>query len=445
VSNVQPLRVSPGQIEGVGNAGIEATPRRSRALMVLVLGYGAMIIPSVGIAVLLEPIKHDFGLSDSAEGAIPGMSMVLAFILFGIPAGLLVDRVNRRNLLVGAMLIAGVASALGAFVTGFWGILASRFVAGVAQTPAQPAQMSMISDLYPPERRSTAFGILALGVPLGMILGYLPPSLLITHYGWRTALFAMGMPCILAGLLTLALVREPKRAAHDTLHTLGYAADQPVGLREALGVAWARPALACMIGGQAFAALAGGVYLAWLPALLQRNFHMAPAWIGVAMALGNGLFGGIGTFSGGMLADRMAVRDIRWKAHLPSGAMIGCLITSIAMISVSGTMIAVVILCTWAIFWNSQIGPSYDLLQSLSPVRARGKLMACVTLLQVIGSVALGPLITGIISQYLTRYSSQNSVRFALLGGALLNIPSIYFYLRAGRTLKADLAQAHDG
>jgi predicted MFS family arabinose efflux permease len=436
------LRVLLGQVEG---AGLEVKPRRWGALIVLVLGYGAMIIPSVGIAVLLEPIKHEFGLSDSAEGAIPGMSMVLAFILFGIPAGLLVDRINRRNLLGGAMVMAGVATALGAFVTGFWGILASRFAAGVAQTPAQPAQMSMIADLYPPERRSTAFGIFALGVPIGMILGYLPPSLLIVHYGWRTALFAMGMPSVFVGLLTLALIREPRRAAHDTPGTLPRAVDQAVGLRAALRGAWARPALACIIGGQVFAALAGGVYLAWLPALLQRNFHMAPAGIGVAMAFGSGIFGGIGTFGGGMLADRMATRDIRWKSRIPSGAMLGCLLASIAMISVSGTMFAVAMLCTWAILWNLQIGPSYDLLQSLSPVRARGKLMACVTLLQVLGSVALGPLITGIISQYLTRYSPQNSVRFALLGGALLNIPSMYFYLRAGRTLKADFVDANDG
>ena len=438
------MRVSPGQIEGVGGVDPEVTPRRWCALTVLVLGYGAMIIPSVGIAVLLEPIKHEFGLSDSAEGAIPGMSMVVAFILFGIPAGLLVDRINRRNLLVGAMLMAGVATALGALATGFWGILASRFAAGVAQTPAQPAQMSMIADLYPPERRSTAFGIFALGVPIGMILGFLPPSLLIAHYGWRTALFAMGMPSLFAGLLTLVMIREPRRAAHDTV-ALVRPADQLVGLRAALRGAWARPALACVIGGQVFAALAGGVYLAWLPALLQRNFHIAPAGIGVAMAFGSGIFGGIGTFSGGMLADKMAIRDIRWKSWIPSGAMLGCLLASLAMISVSATMLAVVMLCTWAIFWNLQIGPSYDLLQSLSPVRARGKLMACVTLLQVLGSVALGPLITGIISQYLMRYSPQNSIRFALLGGALLNIPSMYFYLRAGRTLKADFAHANDG
>ena len=115
--------VSPGQIEGVGGVEPEVTPRRWSALTVLVLGYGAMIIPSVGIAVLLEPIKHEFGLSDSAEGAIPGMSMVLAFILFGIPAGLLVDRINRRNLLVGAMLIGGRRDGARRHRHGFLGYL----------------------------------------------------------------------------------------------------------------------------------------------------------------------------------------------------------------------------------------------------------------------------------------------------------------------------------
>jgi len=438
------LRESPRQVDGISAIDLEEKSRSWRALTVLVLGYSAMIIPSMGIAVLLEPIKHEFALSDSAEGAIPGMSVVLAFILFGIPAGLLVDRTNRRNLLVGTMLISGVATALGAFASGFWGILASRFAAGVAQTPLQPAQVSMVADLYPAERRSTAFGILALGVPIGQILAYLPSSILIAHYGWRTALFAMGMPSILAGLLILALIREPRRGAHDTTSVLHRAADQAVGLREALRGAWARPALACIIGGQVFAALAVGVYLAWLPALLQRNFHMTPTWIGLAMAFGSGFFGGIGALCGGMLADRLAVRDIRWKSRVAGCAMLGCLLASIAMISASGAMFAVAMLCIWAISFNLQSGPSYDLLQSLSPVRARGKLMAFMTLLQVLGSVALGPLITGIVSQYLAPYSPQNSIRFALLGGALLNIPAIYFYLRAGRTLKADFAHANE-
>lgn len=437
------MSVSPTHVD-VGAIDREEKPRGWSVLIVFVLGYGAMIIPSLGVAVLLEPIKHEFGLSDSAEGAIPGMSVVLAFILFGIPAGLLVDRTNRRNLLVGSMLIGGVATALGAFATGFWGILASRFAAGVAQTPLQPAQMSMVADLYPPERRSTAFGILALGVPIGMILGFLPPSIIIAHYGWRTALFTMGVPCIFAGLLTLALIREPRRGAHDA-PSLHPAPEKTVGLLEALRGAWARPALARIIGGQVFAALAAGVYLAWLPALLHRNFHMTPTGIGVAMALGSGFFGGVGALGGGVLADRMAARDIRWKSRVPACAMLSCLVASIAMISASGTMFAVAMLCIWAISLNLQIGPSYDLLQSLSPVRARGKLMAFMTLLQVIGSVALGPLITGIVSQYLVLYSPENSVRFALLGGALLNIPSMYFYLRAGRTLKVDFARANEG
>ena len=55
--------------------------------------------------VLLQPIKHEFGLSDTQLGFLAGMAFALAYAIAAVPMGMLADRVNRRNLL--AFLIAG--------------------------------------------------------------------------------------------------------------------------------------------------------------------------------------------------------------------------------------------------------------------------------------------------------------------------------------------------
>jgi MFS family permease len=70
------------------------------------------------LAVLLQPIKQEFGFSDLQIGLITGLGFALTFAVLGIPLGRLADRQERRSLIAWCRGVGGSVAALGALATG---------------------------------------------------------------------------------------------------------------------------------------------------------------------------------------------------------------------------------------------------------------------------------------------------------------------------------------
>ncbi len=90
---------------------------------------GLYILHSVDryvIAVVLEPIKHEFGFSDTQLGMIGGLAHALAYSVCVLPVGWLLDRVNRVRLLAVMLATWSSITALGALATGFWPLFLMR-------------------------------------------------------------------------------------------------------------------------------------------------------------------------------------------------------------------------------------------------------------------------------------------------------------------------------
>jgi MFS family permease len=66
-------------------------------------------------------------------------------------------------------LMTALCGAAGSFAV----LFACRIGVGVGEAGGSPPSHSLISDYFPPERRATALGVFALGVPAGMLIGYL--------------------------------------------------------------------------------------------------------------------------------------------------------------------------------------------------------------------------------------------------------------------------------
>jgi predicted MFS family arabinose efflux permease len=167
------------------------------------------------MVVILEPIKREFALADAQLGLLAGLSYAAAFALAGIPLGWLADRTNRRNLLAGLLAVWSAMVALAGSAGQFATLIAARIGIGAMDAGGQPCSVSMIADLYVPQRRATAVAVFYVGVPLGMAAGFMAGGLLAAHYGWRTALFVAAVPGIVLAALLLALVREPVRGASE--------------------------------------------------------------------------------------------------------------------------------------------------------------------------------------------------------------------------------------
>ena len=83
-----------------------ATPRyRAYVLLLLTLTYTLNIADRFVLSTLIEPIKQEFGLSDSGVAFLTGTSLAIFYVAAGIPLGIVADRWNRRNMIAWAKMI----------------------------------------------------------------------------------------------------------------------------------------------------------------------------------------------------------------------------------------------------------------------------------------------------------------------------------------------------
>ena len=73
---------------------------------------------------------------------------------------------------------------------------------------------SLLSDLYPPERRGRALATFYAAIPVGTALGYAVGGTIGSNFGWRAAFLVAGVPGLLLALSLLSL-SEPRRGAFD--------------------------------------------------------------------------------------------------------------------------------------------------------------------------------------------------------------------------------------
>ena len=139
--------------------GIFSPAVRNYALSVLVVVYTFNFIDRQILSILLEPIKQDLGLSDSALGMLTGFAFALFYATLGIPIARFADRGNRRNLIALALTIWSGMTALSGLAQNFWHLLLARIGVGVGEAGCSPPAHSMIADYFPAENRATALGI----------------------------------------------------------------------------------------------------------------------------------------------------------------------------------------------------------------------------------------------------------------------------------------------
>src|ERR1700737_335321 len=161
-----------------------------------------------------EPIRKEWGLSDSALGAL-GTAFTLLYALVGIPLGRLSDRAPRKTILGVAVLIWSALTSLSALTRSFWQMFATRLGVGAGEAACAPAATSLIGDLFPPARRGRAMSVFMLGLPIGIALSYLVSSFVAHAWGWRAAFLVAGIPGVICAIAVL-FIDEPARGMAET-------------------------------------------------------------------------------------------------------------------------------------------------------------------------------------------------------------------------------------
>ncbi|MFF3212955.1 spinster family MFS transporter [Streptomyces sp. NPDC002886] len=281
-------------------------------------------------SVVLEPIKDEFGLDDTQVGILAS-AFVLVAALAGVPLGRLADRVPRAAVAGWGLFVWSAFTAAGGLLTSFWGFFASRVGVGVGESSYAPATGSLLSDLYPSERRSRAHSLFMLGFPVGTLLAFLTAGgLAVAFDSWRAPFLIAAVPGFVVALLVLR-IREPGRGAADPVGDVQVAADPPGGrgggtLRALLKVR-SMYGMLLAFAGYNFAAYAIGTFLT---PVLQRYYGLSLVGAGLVGGVVVGVTGLIGLFAGGLLLDRAARRSPEARVRAAALSLAGAAVFSFA-------------------------------------------------------------------------------------------------------------------
>lgn len=423
----------------MSSSSIVTPAARRYVLGILVVVYTFNFIDRQILSILMQDIKEELGLSDSALGLLSGFAFAMFYATLGIPIARLADRGNRRNIIALCLALWSGMTALSGLVSNFWQLLAARVGVGIGEAGCTPPANALLSDYYPPEQRATAFGIYAMGIPFGILFGFLAGGWINQYFGWRWAFFVVGAPgLILAGLVRLT-VREPARGELEqrTANT-----PQP-GLQETLRHLLRKRAFVHLALGGGLTAFVGYSWIIWMPAFLMRSHGMSSGNVGTALGLIIGVAGAVGIALGGYLADRCAQRDRRWALWLVCVAILINVPFAFGVFLSEDPYHALWFMVVPFLLGNFWQGTSFAQTQGLAGLRMRA--VAAAVLLFIVNIIGLGagPQFVGIASDLLAQSRGQDSLRYALLLCSLFNLWAAVHFFLAGRVLPAELdAQA---
>ncbi|KAB7742669.1 MFS transporter [Parvibaculum sedimenti] len=413
---------------------------RNYALGLLMMAYTANYVDRQILSILLQPIKMELGLSDTQLGFLSGITFALFYATLGIPIAVWADRGNRRNIIALALTIFSGMTVVCGSVTSFAQLALARIGVGVGEAGSSPPAHSMISDMFPPEKRASAMGVYSLGINIGILIGFLVGGWVSQWYGWRAAFYVVGVPGLIIALLVRFTLKEPVRGHADGLTLQGEGAAPRIA--EVFRLLWSQRSFRHIAFGSALAAMGGYAGVTWLPAFLSRSFAMTPGEIGTALALIIGISGGAGTYFTGHFADRLAKRDIRWNVWVVAIVVGICFPFSIALYLSAGKVAALTIFVIPAFGGAAYIAPSLAMTQALVTVRMRAAASAVLFLVLNLIGMGLGPQLAGLLSDLYHPTYGQESLRYALLTISVVWVWAAVHYLLAARTLKDDIERA---
>jgi MFS family permease len=389
------------------------------------------------LGILVEPIKQDLGASDTMMGFLGGIAFAIFYTVLGIPIARMADKGSRRNVLAVCLTIWSAATALCGFAQNFIQLLLARIGVAVGEAGGSPPSHSMISDMFPADRRATALAIYALGIPIGSMLGNLGGGWINEAFDWRTAFFVVGLPGVMLALIVRFTLKEPPRGAAEGVEVQSGEAP-PVS--EVFKYLWSRRSFRLMaIGGSLHAFVGYGVSY-WIPAMFNRSHGLTTGEVGLALFY-LGFASIAGTFLGGYLGDRMSKRDTRWYLWLPGLATMVSIPFSAFVYIHDDPYASLWVLAVPYFFGAYYLGPTFSLTQSMVGLRMRALASGILLFILNIIGLGLGPQFTGIASDVRNATTSlgQDSLRWALVISLIFNVVSAVMYLLAARTLKEDL------
>jgi len=354
--------------------------------------FDRQIIGGVG-----EGIRREWGLSDTALGLL-GTVFTLLYAVFGLPLGRLSDRAARTRILAGGVFVWSLLTALSGAARSFSQLIVLRLGVGVGEATCSPASTSLIGDLFPARLRARAIAIWMLGLPLGLGLANGAGGWILQKWGWRNAFFVAAVPGLFCAVAAL-WIREPERGKKE---------EHAIGARRRAGnpylLVLSIPTMLWIIVSGAlhnFNMYALGSFVA---PFLVRFHHMTFQNAGWVAAAVYGFSGIVGLMAGGAFADRLYARRVDGRLIVGCGSIVICTpFMFLGLMRPSGDILGFALLMGTGVgVMFAYYSTVYSTIHDVVEPSLRGTAMALYFCAMYLLGASLGPVGTGLASDYFT-------------------------------------------
>jgi len=377
------------------------------------------------IAILVEPIKAELGLSDGQMGLVTGFAFAMVYATFGIPLARLADRRSRVGVMAICLAVWSAMTALTGLVRNFTELFLARMAVGIGEAGCGPAAHSLLGDLFPKERRAFAICVFQAGGAVGQSVGLALAALVAQALGWRAALAVVGLLGIPLALLLFFTVREPPRGPDHRKAS-------SESILATLGALLPRRPLRHLAIGITLSALASTGMLQWLPAFFMRSHDLSLMEVGGYVGAAKGAAGVLGTVFGGFLLIRLGPRDIRWELWWPMLVFAISPAFTLTSLVAPQWQLALGLQMAGAFISASGAGVMLSAAQTYVEPHRRATALAILMLLSALLGLGVGPVAVGVLSDALAPAWGVESLRYALMVIAFVPLwAAVHFWLAA--------------
>jgi MFS family permease len=370
------------------------------------------------------------------EAALLGFFEMLPFILFTLPAGVWVDRLRRRPILIAgdlgrAIALATIPIAFAAGVLTVWQLYIVGFVAGILTVFYDVADQSYLPSLLEADQLIEGNSKLQVSVSAAQIGGQGVGGAII---GLVTAPFAVVADAVsfLVSAVLIFLVRKPEPAPErhvdaESGRGPGMRTEIAEGLRYVLGNRYLRYIAASTGSSNLFSSIMFSIFLVYA----FRTLGLAPLTIGLIGGLAN-----LGFMGGAVIAGRLAGRLGVGRTIILSSFVAGVVELLIPLAPESAVAIPFIFLAQFVggamvVIYNVN---QVSLRQAITPERMQGRMNATMRFI-VWGTMPIGIIIGGVLGSTIGLHAT---IWVGAIGGCFAFVPVLLSPVRSLREIPTD-------
>lgn len=266
------------------------------------------------IAMLIPSLKSDLDISDTQASLLQGFAFALFFVLAGLSIGRLVDRYNRRNIIISGVVFWSTATIGCGLASSFGELFVARLGVGIGEACLAPATMSLLADYCAPGKSGRAIGIVTAGAPLGAAGSSFVGGLLLDLFAgqaqtfpllgtlqpWQMVFICLGAPGYAVALAVLT-INEPARRS-------GGGQSDSSFLSFARSLIASRSAMLPLFAYLACNFVVATGFAAWVAVAMMRTFGFTPGQAGSSIGGILLVSGSVGSILGGRISDALLSR-----------------------------------------------------------------------------------------------------------------------------------------